>query len=115
MPPQFSANPGQKNYVVPGCHGRFGIGVSGNRLYLYSNNQYADVPFGWDNAGTFNERFSVKPNGPLAVVGNTGNPGQVLVSNGAGAAASWSAAPGAYLYGAISTAPTGFMNSTNPE
>jgi hypothetical protein len=80
---------GKKITLYPGATGDAGFGVAGNRLQIYSDNPNADVAFGYDAAGTFNERFAVKPNGALAVNGNTGNAGQVLKSNGSGSTASW--------------------------
>lgn len=93
-PLSFAPTLGKKITLFPGATGDVGLGVSGNRLYLYADNPNADVAMGWDANGTFNERFAVKPNGALAVVGNTGQPGQVLMSNGAGAAATWTRSPG---------------------
>ncbi|MCU0404634.1 MAG: hypothetical protein MUE99_08800, partial [Chitinophagaceae bacterium] len=110
-PLSFPAALGKKITLYPGPTGDVGIGVSGNRLYLYGDNPNADVAFGWDNNGNFNERFAVKPNGALAVVGNTGQPGQVLVSNGAGAAASWSTISGGYLFVAAQSANSGTVGS----
>ena len=80
---------GKKISLYPGATGDAGFGVSGNRLQIYADNPDADVAIGYDAAGTFNERFAVKPNGALAVVGNTGTEGQVLQSNGSNAAPSW--------------------------
>ncbi len=93
-PLAFPATLGKKITLYPGATGDVGIGVSGNRLYLYSDNSNADVAFGYDAAGVFNERFAVKPNGALAVVGNTGQPGQVITSAGSGSAATWANLPG---------------------
>jgi hypothetical protein len=80
---------GKKISLYPGATGDAGFGVAGNRLQIYADNPDADVAIGYDAAGTFNERFAVKPNGALAVVGNTGTEGQVLQSNGSNAAPSW--------------------------
>jgi hypothetical protein len=80
---------GKKITLYPGLTGDVGFGVAGNRLQLFADNPNADVALGWDAAGTFNERFAVKPNGALAVVGDTGPSGAVLTSNGSGAAAAW--------------------------
>jgi hypothetical protein len=85
----FPAALGKKITLYPGATGDVGIGVASNRLQLYADNPNADVALGYDQAGVFNERFSVKPTGALAVNGNTGNSGQVLQSNGSGAAATW--------------------------
>jgi hypothetical protein len=85
----FPAILGKKITLYPGNTGDVGFGVAGNRLQIYSDNPNADVAIGYDAAGTFNERFAVKPNGALAVKANTGNPGQVLTSGGASASAEW--------------------------
>ena len=92
-PLTFAPSLGKKITLYPGATGDVGFGVAGNRLQIYSDNPFADVAFGYDAAGVFNERFAVKPNGALAVVGNTGNPGQILMSNGAGGAATWTDKP----------------------
>ena len=88
-PLAFTPTLGKKITLYPGASGDAGFGVAGNRLQIYSDNPNADVAIGYDAAGVFNERFAVKPNGALAVNGNTGSAGQVLRSNGPGAAASW--------------------------
>ncbi len=80
---------GKKITLYPGATGDVGIGVAGNRLQIYADNPNADVALGWDAAGTFNERFAVKPTGALAVNGNVGQPNQVLTSDGGGNAARW--------------------------
>jgi len=80
---------GKKITLYPGATGDVGFGVAGNRLQIYADNPNADVALGWDAAGTFNERFAVKPTGALAVNGNVGGTGQVLASNGGTAAAQW--------------------------
>ncbi len=88
-PLSFPASLGKKITLYPGATGDVGIGVSGNRLYLYADNPNADVAFGWDAAGVFNERFAVKPSGALALSGNMGLDGQLLMSGGAGLASQW--------------------------
>ncbi len=88
-PLSFPATLGKKITLYPGATGDVGIGVAGNRLYLYSDNPNADVAFGYDAAGVFNEKFAVKPTGALAVSGNTGTASQLLVSKGSGAPAAW--------------------------
>lgn len=99
-PLAFAPTLGKKITLYPGATGDVGFSVAGNRLQIYSDNQNADVAIGWDGSGLFNERFAVKPNGALAVVGNTGTAGQMIQSNGAGAAASWSS-PSNWLYNNI--------------
>jgi hypothetical protein len=69
--------------------GDYGLGVENTRTKIYSGNASADVAIGYDNVGTFVEKLAVKPTGALAVSGNAGAAGQVLQSNGAGAAATW--------------------------
>ncbi len=84
----FAPALGKKITLYPGTTGDVGFGVAGNRLQIYSDNPNADVAIGYDAGGTFNERFAFKPNGAMAVNGNTGAAGQVLMSNG-NAAATW--------------------------
>ena len=69
--------------------GDYGLGIAGSRLQIYGGYSGADVAIGYDNLGTFVEKLAVKPTGAIAVSGNPGSPGQVLTSNGAGAAATW--------------------------
>jgi hypothetical protein len=85
-PLSFPPSLGKKITLYPGNTGDAGFGVSGNRLQIFSDNPSADVALGYDAAGVFNERFAIKPNGALAVVGNTGLAGQVLSSGGSNAA-----------------------------
>ncbi len=87
-PLAFPPSLGKKITLYPGNTGDVGFGVAGNRLQIYSDNPNADVAIGYDAAGVFNERFAVKPNGALAIVGNLGQAGQVITSNG-NAASSW--------------------------
>lgn len=88
-PLAFGASSGKKITLYPGGSGDAGFGISPNRLQIFSDNPNADVAIGYDAAGTFNERFAVKPNGALAVVANTGLAGQVLSSGGSNSAAQW--------------------------
>lgn len=81
-PLTFAALLGKKITLFPGGSGDVGFGVSNNRLQIYSDNPNADVAIGYDAAGTFNEMFAFKPNGALALSGNTGSTGQVIHSNG---------------------------------
>ena len=92
-PLSFAPSLGKKITLYPGTTGDVGFAVAGNRLQIYSDNPNADVAIGYDAAGTFNERFAVKPNGALAIKGNTGGTGQILQSNGSGAAATWVGKP----------------------
>jgi len=97
-PLAFPPSLGKKITLYPGATGDVGFAVAGNRLQIYSDNPNADVAIGYDAAGTFNERFAVKPNGALAITGSTGSPGQVLKTNGSGAAASWIGRPSAVSF-----------------
>jgi hypothetical protein len=69
--------------------GDYGLGIEASRIKIYSGNASADVAIGYDNVGTFVEKFAVKPTGALAVNGSTGAAGQVLRSNGSATAPSW--------------------------
>lgn len=91
-PLSFAATLEKKITLYPGATGDAGFGMSGNRLQIFSDNPNADVAIGYDAAGTFNERFAVKPNGALSIVGNTGSSLQLLASKGAGSAAEWTTA-----------------------
>ena len=73
--------------------GDYGLGIASSRLQIYGGNASADVAIGYDNVGTFVEKLAVKPTGAIAVSGNAGAAGQVLQSNGAGAAATWVSPP----------------------
>lgn len=97
-PLAFPASLGKKITLYPGATGDVGFAVAGNRLQIYADNPNADVAIGYDAAGVFNERFAVKPTGALALNGSTGAPGQVLISNGGGAAASWIGKPNAISF-----------------
>jgi hypothetical protein len=112
-PLAFGPTLGKKITLYPGNLGDAGLGMAGNRLQIYSDNPNADVAIGYDAAGVFNERFAVKPNGALAVVGNTGQPGQVLVSNGPNAAATWSAGSGGAMFVAAQTQNSETVNPGN--
>jgi hypothetical protein len=92
-PLAFPPSLGKKITLYPGATGDVGFGVAGNRLQIYSDNPNADVAIGYDAAGTFNERFAVKPTGAIAVNGSTGTSGQLLQSNGNGSAATWVSKP----------------------
>ncbi len=85
----FPATLGKKITLYSGGTNDYGFGIAGGRLQVYSDSPAADIALGYDAAGTFNEKFAFKGNGALAVGGNTGAAGQVLRSNGSGAAASW--------------------------
>jgi hypothetical protein len=80
----FPPSLGKKITLYPGATGDAGFGIAGNRLQIYADNAAADVAIGYDAAGTFNERFAVKPSGALAVNGNTGALNNVLTSGGGG-------------------------------
>ncbi len=80
---------GKKITLYPGASGDVGMAVQGNLLQIYADNPNADVAFGYDQSGVFNERFRIRANGAITLVGNGGNPGQVLQSNGIGAASNW--------------------------
>ncbi len=107
----FAPSLGKKITLYPGATGDVGFGVAGNRLQIYADNPNADVAIGYDAAGTFNEKFAVKPTGALALSGNTGAAGQVLVSNGSAAPAQWQN-PAASTATVINTAQTPYGVNT---
>lgn len=80
----FPPSLGKKITLYPGTTGDAGFGIAGNRLQIYADNPAADVAIGYDAAGTFNERFAVKPSGAIAVNGSTGALNNVLTSGGGG-------------------------------
>ena len=86
VPLAFAPALAKKITLYPGATGDVGFGVAGNRLQIYSDNPNADVAIGYDAAGVFNERFAVKPTGALALTGNTGSAGQMIVSGGSSGA-----------------------------
>ncbi len=88
-PLSFGATIGKKLVLYPGPTGDYGFGIAGGRLQIFSENNISDVAIGYDVAGTFTERFSVKGTGAIAVNGSTGSAGQVLQSAGSGTAPKW--------------------------
>jgi hypothetical protein len=89
VPLSFPAVLGKKISLYPGTNGDYGFAVGSSRLQIFADNSGSDVAIGYDNNGTFNEKFAVKPTGAIAVSGNVGTAGQVLTSNGTGSA-TWS-------------------------
>jgi len=86
----FAAVGGKKISLYRAGLNDYGFGIGSGRLQIFNDGTPGgDVAIGTDAAGTFTERLAVKSNGALAVNGSTGSPGQVLQSNGAGAAATW--------------------------
>jgi hypothetical protein len=86
----FAAVLGKKISLFPNGANDYGLGISSTRLQIFSDGWAGgDVAIGTDAAGVFTERLAVKNNGALAVSGNTGAAGQVLQSNGSGAAVTW--------------------------
>ncbi len=86
----FASVGGKKISLYPVGTSDYGFGIAAGRLQVYTDGSAGgDVAIGTDNAGTFTEKFAFKNNGALAVGGNAGTAGQVLQSNGSGAAATW--------------------------
>ncbi|MEO6541472.1 MAG: hypothetical protein ABIN74_10790, partial [Ferruginibacter sp.] len=88
-PLSFPAVLGKKITLYPGATGDVGMAVQGNLLQIYADNPGADIAFGYDQSGTFTERFRVKANGSLSINGSVGSAGQVLQSNGSASAPNW--------------------------
>jgi len=78
----FPATIGKKITLYPSPTGDYGFGIQGYLLQVYTDNSNADIAFGYDQAGVFNEKFRMKGNGAFVVNGNLGSPGQVLQTNG---------------------------------
>jgi hypothetical protein len=94
-PLTFPPYVGQKITLYPGATGNVGFAVQANLLQIYSDNPFADIAFGYDQAGTLTERFRFKANGAFAVNGNTGTAGQVLKSTGSASSPTWGTVPNA--------------------
>jgi hypothetical protein len=92
--------------------GDYGFGVASLRTLVYGGNASADVALGYDNAGTFLEKFAFKQTGAIAVSGNTGAAGQVLQSNGSGAAATWVSPTSSSYNNVYSVSSTGYVDQT---
>ena len=78
----FPAEVGKKITLYPSSTGDYGFAIAPYLLQMYTDNSSADIAFGYDQAGVFNERFRMKGNGAFVVNGNLGSPGQVLQTNG---------------------------------
>jgi hypothetical protein len=78
----FPATLGKKITLYPGVGGDYGLGIANSRLQIYSEYPFSDVAIGYDDAGTFTERFAVKTTGALALTGNMGTAGQAMHSAG---------------------------------
>ncbi len=118
----FSKAYGQKISLYPGTTGDVGfavlnpVGYNYSFLALYSDNPNADVAIGYDQySNGFNERFAIKPTGALAIMGNRGNTGNLLQSNGPGLPASWGTNTDAntpvMIYGTAGSVVIGAANS----
>ncbi len=92
----FASTLGKKITFFAGNSGDYGMGIDNGRLQIHSEYAGMDVAIGYDQAGTFVERFAVKNNGPLAVNGSTGVAGQLLQSNGPTAPPMWVTPASAY-------------------
>ena len=76
--------------VMDNDHQFYGFGVNGFTLRYQTPATTDDhVFYAGTGTNTSNELFRIKGNGALGINGNTGQPGQVLRSNGNNAAATW--------------------------
>jgi hypothetical protein len=71
---------------------QYGMGIVSNTLQLFAPNT-SDIAFGTGNSAGFTENLRIKGNGSLRVGGSVGTSGQMLVSRGANASASWADFP----------------------
>jgi hypothetical protein len=77
-PLSFASTIGKKislSHDVTG--GDYGLGIEAGRIKLYSGNASSDVAIGYDNAGTFVEKFAVKPTGADVVDPRDDHPGGI--------------------------------------
>lgn len=88
-PLTLNNNLGQKISLYGNASNNYGIGVQAGTFQIHSDAPGADIAFGYGSSGSFTETIRIKGNGALAVNGNAGSAGQVLQSNGSGAAPTW--------------------------
>lgn len=110
-PLKFNPTLGKKITLYPGQTGDVGLSVAGNLLQIHSDKPNADVAIGFDQSGSFNEKFRVKSTGAIAVSGDAGQPGQVLTSNGASSAPTWTQPSSNIGAGGIQTYYKNYNNS----
>lgn len=101
-PLQFAADTRNRKVVLwsvaDNDHQFYGFGVNGFTLrYQTAANTDDHVFFSGAGINASTELFRIKGTGALGVAGNTGQSGQVLISNGSIASPSWAVAPGRYL------------------
>lgn len=71
-------------------HQFYGLGINGGSLrYQVDNTISAHKFYAGTSATASNELLSINGNGSIGVNGSTGNPGQVLMSNGSNGSAAW--------------------------
>jgi hypothetical protein len=66
-PLSFPNTLGKKISLYPSGNGETGMGVFPNEFRLYSDNNLADITFGWDNIGGFTENLRIKGNGNVGI------------------------------------------------
>ena len=88
FPLSFGDAAGDKISLWSNSAASYGFGIQSYLLQVHTDVPEADIAFGYGSSAAFTENFRLKGNGALAVKGNAGAPGQVLVSNG-NASPSW--------------------------
>jgi hypothetical protein len=88
-PLNFANTLGDKVALFVNGSNNYGLGIQSGLLQIHTSAANEDIAFGYGSSGALTERFRIKGNGALAVNSNTGTVGQLLTSNGGGAAASW--------------------------
>lgn len=85
----FPSTLGDKISLYGNTGAHYGMGIQGGTFQIHAGQPSDDIAFGTGSSTAFTEKFRFNGEGSFAVNGNTGTAGQVLTSNGAGAAATW--------------------------
>jgi hypothetical protein len=75
-PLSFANTVGDKISFYGGSGDRYGIGVQGGLLQIYTSVYLEDIAFGWGRSGDFRERMRIKGNGNVGI--NTSSPAYKL-------------------------------------
>jgi hypothetical protein len=92
-PLSFKSVTGEKITFYGDGQPSYGMGVQPYLLTIHTDQEASDIAFGSGKSDSLTERMRIKGNGALAFSGVTGNPGQVLTSNGSGSPVTWKNTP----------------------